>query len=127
MSTTAAYASKPRSSAVTISTANTNRDGTGALGLLFSAGSSGSRIDDISVVAKGATTAGAVRIFKYNGSAYFLWKEILVTATTPSTSVAVWSTRLQNIGLALQSGWSLYVSTNNAESFDVSIDRAGDI
>lgn len=126
MSASAAYASTPRSSAVTISTANTNRDGTGTLGLLFAAGSSGSRIEDISIVAKATTTTGVVRLFKYNGTAYFLWKEVLVPATTPSTSVAVWSAKLQNLALVLQSGWSLYVSTNNAESFDVCVDRAGD-
>ena len=126
MSTSAAYASTPKSAAVTISTANTNRDGTGTLVLLITAGSSGTRIDDISIVAKATTTAGVVRLFKYNGTSYYLWKEILVNANTPSATNSVWSARLQNLALVLAPGWSLYASTHNAELFDVLIDRGGD-
>jgi hypothetical protein len=55
-----------------------------------------------------------------------LWKENLVTAVTPSTTVAVFQTVLLNQALILQSGWSLRASTNNAETFNIQVTRAGD-
>jgi hypothetical protein len=129
MSTSAQYASTVKAASVALTaTANTNRDGaTGVYTTIFTAGSSGSRIDDIYIVATGAsTTAGVIRLFIHNGTAGFLWQEILVTATTPSTTVAVWSYTLLNQGLVIPTGYSLRASTNNAEGFNVLVTRAGD-
>jgi hypothetical protein len=39
----------------------------------------------------------------------------------------VWSARFKDLALILASGWSLCASTNNAESFVVNVDRAGDL
>jgi hypothetical protein len=86
----------------------------------------GTRIDDIYIVATGTTTAGVVRLFISDGTNIRLWQEILVAAITPSTTVAVWSASLLNQGLLLESGWSLQASTNNAETFNVLVTRAGD-
>jgi len=128
MSTSAQYASTVRAATVALTaTANTNRDGaTGVYTTIFAAGSSGSRIDDVYIVASGTTTAGVIRLFVHNGTAGFLWQEILVTATTPSTTVAVWSYTLLNQGLVIPTGYSLRASTNNAEGFNVLVTRAGD-
>lgn len=126
MATTAQYASTVRAGVAQISTANTNRNGTGTIATVFTAGSSGSRIDDISIDATGTVTAGVVRLFINDGTTSYLWQEILVTATTPSTTVAVWSFTLLNQALILPSGWSLRASTNNAETFNVIVTRAGD-
>lgn len=126
MATTAQYASTVRAAVAQISTANTNRNGTGTIGTVFTAGSNGSRIDDISIDATGTTTAGVVRLFINDGSTSYLWQEILVSAITPSTTVQVWSYTLLNQALLLPSGWSLRASTNNAETFNVIVTRAGD-
>jgi hypothetical protein len=126
MATTANYSSSPRTALVTISTANTARNGTGTITSIFSAGASGSRIDDINIVAQSTTTAGVVRLFLYNGTTHFLIREILVSAITPSTTQAVFSSSLMGLGLVLQSGWALTASTNNAESFNICVTRAGD-
>lgn len=126
MSTSAQYAATPRAALGQVSTANTNRDGTGTIATIFTAGASGSRIDDIYIAATGTVTAGVVRLFINDGTNTRLWQEILVTATTPSTTVQVWSATLLNSALILPSGYSLRASTNNAETFNVSVLRAGD-
>jgi hypothetical protein len=126
MSTTANYASTPRAAAGQVSTANTARDGTGTIATIFTAGASGSRVDDIAIVATGTTTAGVVRLFINDGTNSRLWQEILVTAITPSTTVQVWSAVQLNQALLLPNGWSLRASTNNAETFNVTVTRGGD-
>lgn len=114
--------------AVTLATANTNRDGTGTLGTVYAAtaaasGGNGARIDRIRIQAQGTTTAGVIRLFHYDGSAYFLLEEVLVSAVTPSTSIEAWSTDLvRSDGLPyvqLAAGHSLKASTHNAEDFTV--------
>lgn len=103
-----------------ISTANTNRDGSGTLGASpFTAGSNGSILDYIEAIAIGTTTAGVVRLFIHNGTASFLWRELLVTAITPSVSIAVWSALVDCRQRFLPSGWSLRASTHIAESFNI--------
>ena len=126
MSTSAQYAATPRAALGQVSTANTNRDGTGTIATIFTAGASGSRIDDIYIAATGTVTAGVVRLFINDGTNTRLWQEILVTATTPSTTVQVWSATLLNQALILPTTYSLRASTNNAETFNVSVLRAGD-
>lgn len=126
MSITSNYAATPKTAVVLISTANTARDGTGTLGTVFTAGSSGSRIDDIVIEATATTTAGMVRLFLHNGTSAFLWKEVPVSAVTPSATVGTFSSLLYNQALILQTGWSLRASTHNAETFNVLVTRAGD-
>jgi hypothetical protein len=126
MSTTANYAATPRTASAALSAANTNRNGTGTIVSVFAAGSSGSRIDDIYIVANATTTAGVIRLFISDGTNIRLWQEILVSAVTPSTTVQVWSSSLINQALILANGWSLQASTNNAETFSVFVTRAGD-
>lgn len=126
MATTAQYASTVQNGSGQISVANTNRNGTGTLVTIFTGATNGSRVDDIYIVATGTTTAGVVRLFISDGSNIRLWQEILVTAITPSTTVAVWSYTLLNQALLLENGWSLQAATNNAETFNVIVTRAGD-
>jgi hypothetical protein len=126
MAVQAQYASTARAASAQVSTANTNRDGTGTIVTVFTAGASGSRIDDISIDATGTTTTGVVRLFLHDGTNARLWREVLVSAVTPSTSQAVWSMDMTNLALLLPNGWSLRASTHNAETFNVLVTRAGD-
>jgi hypothetical protein len=126
MATTAQYAATVQNAQAQISTANTNRNGTGTIGTVMTGATNGTRIDDIYIVATGTTTAGVVRLFISDGTNVRLWQEILVSAVTPSTTVQVWSYTLLNQALILESGWSLQASTNNAETFNVIVTRAGD-
>jgi hypothetical protein len=126
MATQAQYAATPRGEFAQVSTANTNRDGTGTLATVFTAGSNGSRVDDIWIVGTGTTTAGVVRLFVNDGTNSRLWQEVMVTAITPSVSVQVFNTALYNQALILPNGWSLRASTQIAETFNVIVSRAGD-
>ncbi len=127
MATTPAFAATPATAVAQISTANTNRDGTGTIATVLTAGASGTRIDQIDITATGTTTAGVVRLFIHDGSNGRLWREVLVTATTPSTTVAVWSTSLTDLNLILKTGYSLRAATHNAETFNVAVTAAGDL
>jgi hypothetical protein len=116
--------------AVSISTANVARDGTGTMGTLITAGANGTLVQTLRVLAVGTTTAGMVRVFVHNGTSAFLYEEIPVTAITPSGTVQAFAADSAKITpatpLLLPSGWSLRVSTNNAETFHVT-GQAGDL
>lgn len=219
MSTQAQYASIPKTGMCSISTANTNRDGTGTLGIVLTATGtpgSGTRIDKIVTVASGTVTNGVVRYYitkgrpgvtiasisfasttatvttstnhglttgnlvtvqgalpdDYNvtsvaitvtGQTTFtytmsttpttnatavgnysttpstpvseLWREVIVQATVPSTTQAVFSNTMSSTALAdsgylpliLQAGYSLRASTNNAEGFNCIASSSGDL
>lgn len=126
MASTASYASAAKTASAQVSVANTNRDGTGTLATVFSAGASGSRIDDISIVATGTTTSGMVRLFLHDGTNARLLREVPVTASTPNGTVQAFASYLSNLAIVLQSGWSLRAATHNAETFNVNVTRAGD-
>lgn len=126
MASNANYAATPRTAVAQLSAANTNRDGTGTIVTVFTAGASGSRVDDLLITATATTTAGVVRLYIHDGTAARLWREVLVSAITPSTTVSPFSATLTNLALLLQSGYSLRASTNNAEAFNVCVTRAGD-
>lgn len=220
MSVQAQYANVPRNGQVTIQTANTGRDGTGALGIVTTApatAGNGTRLDRIQIQAGGTTTVNVVRLYitkgqpgqtistltavgttatvvtaaahgltsgnlvtlqyafpdDYNVSGVAivvsnattftftmataptiasaltvgnysttpavpvtrLWREILVPAIVPSTSVAAYSSTVStasgaDIGympLVLAAGCSLRASTNNAEIYYISVSNSGDL
>ena len=126
MSTAAQYASVVTTAAVQVTTANTNRDGTGTIVTVLTAAASGTRIDDIYMVATGTRTAGVIRLFVHDGTNARLLSETLVAAVTPSTTVQVWSNTLLSQAIVLKTGYSLRASTNNTETFNIIVTRAGD-
>lgn len=120
------FASNPVTAGVLISVANTNRDGTGTIGTLLTAGPNGTRIDEINVKARATTTAGMIRFFLHDGTTYYFWRELPVDAITPSGTIPSFESAIGNLGLILKPGWSLRCSTHNAEAFDVTACQAGD-
>lgn len=126
MASNANYAATPKSALAQLSAANTGRDGTGTIVTVLSAGTSGSRVDDILIAATGTTTAGMVRLFLHDGTNARLFREVPVTAITPSGTVQAFTASLPNLALVLAPGWSLRASTHNAESFNVAVTRAAD-
>lgn len=123
MATAPAFAATPRCAVGQVATANTNRDGTGTVATIFTAGASGSRIERVRIVAAVATTAGVVRLFIHDGTNFRLFDEVLVSAITPSTSVAVFEADVDFSSasgvLLLPTGYSIRASTHNAETFNV--------
>lgn len=131
MATNAQYAATPKLGIGQVSVANTNRDGTGTIATIFSAGANGSRIDAIDLKAVGTTTAGMIRLFIHDGTNARLLTEVPVTAITPSGTLPSWESQLntntmtQVLPLLLPAGYSLRAATNNAETFNV-IAQGGD-
>ena len=125
MAASPAYTATPRTERAEISTANTNRDGTGTIVNLFTAGANGSRVERITICATGTTTAGMIRFYLFDGTNTDLIREAPVTAITPSSTVPVFYQQLGSLAMILSNGKSLRVSTNNAENFRV-IAEGGD-
>ena len=119
MAAAPSFAATVKAAAVNIATADTSRTSPTNVGTVFTAGASGSRIDEVNIVSTGTTTAGVVRLWVYTGSTYYLLSETLVTAITPSTTLAVFSSTSTFNNLMLPSGHSLRATTNNSESFNV--------
>ncbi len=88
-STSPIHVALAKSWAVVIpATANTNRDGTGTITDVLNPGATTQSLAAaIKITATGTTTAGMVRIFGYDGTAYRLLHELSVAAATPSGTV----------------------------------------
>jgi hypothetical protein len=105
-----------------VSVANANRDGTGTVVVVFTAGLYGSRVHRLRIKAAVTTTAGMVRLFINDGAAKFLYKEIPVSAITASATVEtfVWELQLANEdALILPTGYTLLAATEKAEAINV--------
>lgn len=123
VTSTAIFIQTPKVAVQSLVTANTNRDGTGTIATIYTAGTNGSRIDHIDIQSYGTVTAGVIRLYIHDGSTAMLWKELLVTATTPSATIAAWSATVdcsqpQNI-CVMPTTYSLRGSTHNTENFRV--------
>lgn len=126
MATQASFASTPTAAGVVFSTANTSRTAPTNAAVVIAGGASGTRVDDLYINATATTTANMLRLFLYNGTTYYLLKEIPVSANVPSVSNPVWSTDLTDLAILLPtSSWSLRITTNNAESYCALVTRAG--
>jgi len=105
----------------TLSTANSNLDGTGTLGALITAVSPGTIIKSINIKALQNTTDGMVRIFLDNAAGTVrLFREIRVPAVTKSATAPSFHHKLNfPDGLFLKPGYVLQGSTEKAETFKV--------
>jgi hypothetical protein len=133
MATTAQFTAQPILEYSQLTTANTNRDGSGTL-VTVSTGPSasaaagvGQRINRVTVQAAGSTTAGVIRFYISldNGTTNRMILERLVGAVTPSTTVLSWRQEMPElVGLILPGGGNalLRASTNNAETFNVIVE-----
>ena len=104
-----------------ISAANTNLDGTGTIVTVATGATDGTRIDQITIKAEVATTAGMVRLFIDDGGGLELWREEAVSVTTPTATVKSFAVTidLTSTPLILPSTYILAASTEKAEAFNV--------
>lgn len=77
----------------------------------------GCRIDNIQVKAcssafTSATVAQSVMIWMHDGTTAYIVKEIIVTAVTPSTTVASYDSGLIPLAVVLPAAFALYISTS---------------
>lgn len=123
MATQPTYAANPRSiDRAAVSTANTNRDGTGTIASIASGSAAGLKIQEVVAQATVTTTAGMIRLFisTDSGSTWDLFDELPVGAVTVSASTPAYriSKNYQNLVLYGTSN-RLGASTHNAEAFEV--------
>jgi len=133
MAATPAYS---RSSATyggcSISTANANRDGTGTLGTVATAGASGGRISTLALTATGTTTAGMLRLYISDGTNHRLIKEISVDAITPAANTKAFAASLAEgvdtdcMPIILPPNGTLRASTEKGEAFQIVPIQGGD-
>jgi hypothetical protein len=88
MSATPAFASVPRLGVAAVSTANTNRDGTGTIVDLLTGAAAGTRIERVVAQATGDPADSVVTLFIHNGTSYFLFDEFdLANPAAASTTL----------------------------------------
>jgi hypothetical protein len=115
-----AFIATPRIGAVTVSTANTARDGTGTIATVFTAGANGSRIEEVVLKATGDPADSIVTLFLHDGSTYFLFDEVdLADPAAASTTVTGYRMSRTYDNLVLPTGWSLRAAITVALSSGV--------
>jgi hypothetical protein len=118
------FASTPRLEYLQISTANTNRDGTGTVTSLITGVSAGTKVDKILAKSTGTTTAGMLRFYLSldGGTTKRLITELPVAAVTPSSTAAAWEGQVDfsymNFILRDASA-QILASTEKAETFNL--------
>jgi hypothetical protein len=105
---------------VTISTANSNLDGsTGSYsGTIVTGASPGTLIKSVIIKATGTTTQGMVRLFVTGGGTTVLMEEFEIPAVNPSTDVPSFEMYVP-LNYTLKSGYTIKASTQNSETFNV--------
>jgi hypothetical protein len=117
LNTTPIFVGTPRTETAELTAANTARDGSGTLATLFTAGTSGSRVDFVTFNSAQATPAASSamvgRVFVTNTSGLnpVLLSEIaLPTITASNTVIGQTQTIFYSNGLLLDSGQQLRVA-----------------
>jgi hypothetical protein len=108
-------------------TANTNLDGTGTLVTVYTAGASatykGSAIETITVKATVNNTPGMVRLYIYDGSTAYLFKEIIIPSITKTaTDKACDITVVLEDNFDIKAGYLIKASTEKAENFNILVE-----
>lgn len=112
----------PSSGVGKVSIGNPNLDGTGPITDIYTApaGFNGSLITGISIDALQSTSIGMLRLFIKSGSNYFLMNEIPIPQSNQSGTQQSYKVELP-MHYNLRAGDSISASTQNSESFGISV------
>ena len=105
---------------VTISTANSNLDGTGTLATVLTAASNGTFITSVIIKAQGSPSQGMVRLFIKTGVGAGTKFRLLVEIEVPPYSqTGIWASfsRVVHLNMSLKAADVLMASTENANTF----------
>jgi hypothetical protein len=112
LATAPAFAATPNNGSAQLgATADTSYTAPAQTVTLFTAGASGSQVNEIDMVGTGTTVAGVVNVFRKNGSNYFMLDSFIVTVVTPSTTVSAFRASHTYSNLILKSGDSIVASS----------------
>ena len=95
MASTPNFTSTPRVGVGSVSTANTNRDGTGTIVDIITGAANGTKINEVVIKATGDPADSVLTLFVYDGSTAWLFDEVdLGNPTAASTVVAGYRTNV---------------------------------
>ena len=111
MTTSPQFASVPRCMAAKLDTANLNRDGTGTIATLGSAGASGTKVERIIAKADGDPADCTIVYYAFDGSIYYVFDEWDIgNPAAGSGTAASYKEERSYTDLVLPSGYSLRAS-----------------
>jgi len=129
--TTPIFVATPRASYVSTGlTANTNFDGTGTVATAFTAGTNGSKVEQITIMNMGTAIATVVRLFINNGSSNTtatnnaLFMEVAVPANTSSQTAAS-SYQVFPVNVILPSGYKINCTTGTTIATGIQVSCQG--
>lgn len=114
----------------TITTANTAKDGTGTVVLLYTAGANGSRVDAIKVRSTGTAVATVIRIFVNNGATNAtatnnsLYTEATIASTT-LTEVAAQTDNSITMNISLPATYRVYATIGTSVAAPLQVSAVG--
>lgn len=86
---------------------------------IVTAGTSGSKIDEIVFMGDGSTVAGTVNVFLFDGSNYHIYDSVGVVAVTAGAQAPPWRMVKTYANLLIANGWSLRVTSTVASQLIV--------
>lgn len=109
MASSPTFTSAPRIGVAAVSTANTNRDGTGTIATIITGVAAGTQIFEIALQATGDPADSVVTIFLHDGTNYFLFDEFdLGNPAAASTTLSGYRARKTYDNLVLpNNNWSI--------------------
>lgn len=113
-----------------LTTANTAKDGTGAVATVFTAGANGARVDYLKARALGTNVATVLRVFVNNGSTNAtdtnnaLILEQTIAATTLSETAQLADNQVQ-LDLSLPAGYKINVTIGTAVAAGLQVTGVG--
>lgn len=108
MATTPAYASAPVVWPGLIpATADTSLTAPSNVTTLGTDAGIGTKIEEITLQGVGTTVSGIVNLFLHDGSTHYLFDQVIIAATTSSTTLSAFRTTRPYQNLLIPSGWSL--------------------
>lgn len=115
MATEPIFASTPNNGAgITPATLDTSLTAPTNVTTVFTAGSGGSKVEEISIIELGSVVGGLLNVFLYDGATYHYFDSFTIILHTVSTTVASVKTTKTYTNLVLKSGWSIRVTTTIA-------------
>ena len=104
-----------------VTVANTNKDGsTGTYVTVWAPGANGSLLNKIVVDVPGTSAVDMIRLFWNDGTNKHLYKEVPVTAATPSSTVQCFRAEyIPSTPELYPNGWTLIASTDQGQATNI--------
>lgn len=121
MAVSPAFAVTPRIAVGSVSTTNTNRDGTGTIVTIITGASTGTRINEIVIKSTSDPADSIVTLFLYDGTTAWLFDEIdLGNPAAGSATVTTYRTSVTYTNLVLpNTSWSVRAAVTAAPTAGV--------